>query len=95
MTSHHPFDEADPSQKGEPPSIFDNVLPPILGLIIIAVFVFGISVLGWHERNISSCAEITEREARLSCYDNLAVPQRPAKGAFAPSFSRPLENSPQ
>lgn len=95
MASQHPFDEAGPRRKGESPSIFDNVLPPILGLVVIAVFVFGISVLGWHERNLSNCAEITEREARLSCFDNLAVPQPPAKGAFAPPFDRPQENSPQ
>lgn len=95
MTSHHPFDEPDPSQKGEPPSIFDNVLPPVLGLVVIALFIFGISVLGWHERNLSNCAEIADREARLSCYDGLAVPHPPAKGAFAPSLVRPPENSPQ
>jgi hypothetical protein len=94
LTSHHPFDEADASGKDDPPSIFDNVLPPVLGLIVIALFVFGISAVGWHERNESNCAEIAENDARLSCYDRLAIPQPPAKGAFVPPYNQPSENSP-
>ena len=35
---------------------------------------------------LQHCARIADGLGRLACYDNLATPQQPAKGAIAPIF---------
>jgi hypothetical protein len=42
---------------------------------------------------LSRCSAITDDAARLSCYDRLATPHEPAKGALAPVRIYPPEES--
>jgi hypothetical protein len=70
-----------------------NLLPPILGLIGIGVLACATWALGPTGGGrlgdeLSHCAATADDLARLACYDHLAFPERPAKGAFAPSLTR-------
>jgi hypothetical protein len=71
---------------------FGNLLPPILGLIGIGVLACATWAFGpTGERlgdELSHCAAIADDLVRLACYDHLALPQPPAKGAFAPRLIR-------
>jgi hypothetical protein len=69
-----------------------NILPPIFGLLGIGVaagliWAMGISAAP-PEEALSRCAAIADAHARLGCYDRLAVPQPPQKGALAPFHRR-------
>jgi hypothetical protein len=73
----------------------DNLLPPILGLIGIGALACATWALGLPDatsnEKLSYCAAITDEYSRLACYDDLASPRPPLKGAFAP----PLNVHPQ
>jgi hypothetical protein len=61
-----------------------SLLPPILVLVGVGLLV----LVGWslgltgEFNELSHCGAITNDGARLACYDKLAVPQQPAKGAL-------------
>jgi hypothetical protein len=84
------WDEKDDAYLGGsddgPPA--ENLIPPVLGLIGIGVLVYLMSVFGMPDspssEALSHCAAMTDGHARLACYDQLASPQQPAKGALAP-----------
>ena len=70
--------------KSEQRAVSGNRFPPILVLVGVGLLV----LVGWSlgltgELNeLSRCGAVTDDGARLACYDKLAVPQQPAKGAF-------------
>lgn len=76
---------------------YDNILPAILGLIGIAAVVsvtWALEPSGDRSReDLTHCASIANDRARLSCYDQVAAPRPPAKGAFAPAQIEPSEGS--
>lgn len=76
---------------------YDNILPAILGLIGIAAVVsvtWALEPSGGRSREeLTHCASITNDHARLTCYDQVAAPRPPAKGAFAPAQIGPREGS--
>ena len=65
-------------------AVSGNRFPLILVLVVVGLLV----LVGWSlgltgELNeLARCGAITNDGARLACYDKLAVPQQPAKGAF-------------
>ena len=65
-------------------AVSSNLFPPILGLLGIGALAF----VGWalgmtgQMHGLSHCNSITNEHARLICYDKLAAPRQPAKGAF-------------
>jgi hypothetical protein len=68
---------------------YDNILPAILGLIGIAAVVsvtWALEPSGGRSReDLTHCTSIANDRARLTCYDQVAAPRPPAKGAFAPA----------
>jgi len=67
-----------------------NVLPVVLGLVgigvvVCAVWVFGPQADRWTGEKLESCLLITDDHARLACYDEIATPHQPAKGALVPA----------
>jgi hypothetical protein len=91
-------DEAhDRGSQAEDPPLFANLLPPVLGLIGIgvlacAVWAFGLSD-NYSGEELLRCSAIGDGSARLACYDQLAMPHEPAKGALAPLRLNPPEES--
>jgi hypothetical protein len=86
-----PYDD---DYSGEPsPSM--NLVPPLVGLLVIGVIVYLVSAIGPNDgqagADISSCATIADTRARLSCFDKLTAPPTPAKGALAPFGSQARE----
>jgi hypothetical protein len=84
--------------EGEDWSFFENLLPPIVGLIAIGALAVGVWALGQPGNQLvgatlSQCARIAENQARLACYDELAAPHQPARGALAPSPIHPRDVS--
>lgn len=77
------------------PSPSMNLVPPLLGLIVIGLIVYLASVMEPADRlagsDFSSCATLADRRERLTCYDQLTTPPSPAKGALAPFGSQALE----
>lgn len=75
-----------------------NLLAPILGLIGIGALVYAMSALGLSDSPsadaLSRCAAIADGHARLICFDQLASPRPPAKGALAPFGAHQRERSP-
>jgi hypothetical protein len=68
----------------------DNVLPVVLGLVGIGVVVCAMWASGPGEgggpgERLAPCILVADDHARLTCYDQIAVPHPPAKGAFAPA----------
>jgi hypothetical protein len=87
---HHRVYEGD---EAEDRAASGNLLPPILGLIGIGILACATWALGpihggRFGDELSHCAAIANGLARLACYDHLAFPEPPAKGAFAPSLTR-------
>jgi hypothetical protein len=88
-------DEAhEPSNRADDPPLSANLLPPVLGLVGIgalacAVWAFGLNANYGGE--LVHCAVITNDPARLACYDQLATPHPPARGALAPVRIHPPE----
>lgn len=81
----------------EDPPFFENLLPPVLGLVGIGVLTCAAWAWGLNDKYSReepwNCSVITNDPARLACYDQLAMPQHPAKGALAPVRTRPAEES--
>jgi len=79
----------------EDQAVSGNLLPPILGLVGIGLLACTIWGLGLTESpvqdGLSHCGAITNDHARLNCYDKLAVPHPPARGAFGFLHSNPRE----
>ncbi|MDQ2078814.1 hypothetical protein RA307_01355 [Xanthobacteraceae bacterium Astr-EGSB] len=91
-TSVPPYDD---EFSGEPsPSM--NLVPPLLGLIVIGLIVYLVSVMEPADQpaasDFSICASLTDRRERLTCYDQLTKPPSPAKGALAPFGSQAGES---
>jgi hypothetical protein len=81
---------------GEPsPSM--NLVPPLLGLLVIGVIVYLVSVFAPGDRQAggdpSSCTAIADPRARLACFDQFTTPPTPAKGALAPFGSQARERA--
>lgn len=81
-----PFDDNDFSDHEGSPQV--NLVPPLVGLLLIGVIVYAMSVIGvplaQDDSDPAHCAPIADAPARLLCYDQTATPQAPAKGALAP-----------
>lgn len=94
MTSQDVHDRAD---KAVDPPASAHLLPPLLGLIGIGVLACAVWALGINDNysaeQLSRCSAIAEGPARLACYDQLAAPHEPAKGALAPLGNHPPEES--
>jgi hypothetical protein len=76
---------------------YDNIFPPVLGLIgigalVCAMWAFG-PTDGGSGDGLARCLSIANDQARLACYDHLATPHPPAKGAFAPAQDQSREAS--
>lgn len=87
----------DPGNRSEDPPASANLLPPVLGLVGIGVLACAVWAFGldgnYSGEGLLRCSVITEDSARLACYDQLAAPPEPAKGAFAPVRIYPTEES--
>jgi hypothetical protein len=81
-----PDDHDDRNETEDSPSV--NLIPPLLGLLGIGALVYIMSAFGLPpglgNDDLSHCADIADARARLVCYDQVALPHSPAKGAFAP-----------
>lgn len=81
----------------EDQAVSGNLLPPILGLVGIVLLACAIWGLGLTDSQVqdglSRCGAITNDYARLACYDKLAVPHPPARGALGLLHSNPREGS--
>ena len=89
-------DEAyDQGSESEVRPLFANLLPPVLGLIGIGVLACAVWAWSLDDNypgaELENCAVITDGPARLACYDHLAMPHQPAKGALAPVRTHPPE----
>jgi hypothetical protein len=75
----------------EPGSVWENVVPPIIGLVIIGALACGVWAMkrDVHVTAPWNCARITDDQLRLRCFDELAVHRPPAKGALAPQLQIP------
>ena len=87
---HERLDEANDSLA------YRNVLPPVLGLIgigvVCAMWALG-PIDGGSAEGPAHCVSIADDQVRLACYDHVASPHPPAKGAFAPTQIQPREGS--
>jgi hypothetical protein len=86
--SPHGDDFGDPS-----PSV--NLVPPLLGLLVIGVIVYIMSIVGPADPLASNdparCMSIADGRERLACYDQFTASPSPAKGALAPLGSQARE----
>jgi hypothetical protein len=82
-------------ERSEEQTVSRNLFPPILGLVGIGLLAFigwSLGIAGqWDE--LTRCNAIPDNNARLACYDKLASPQQPAKGAFGFFEQQPHERS--
>ncbi len=94
MTSQ---DVHEPTDKAEDPPVSAYLLPPLLGLFGIGVLACAVWASGFNDNYsgeaLSRCLAIADGPARLACYDRLAAPHEPAKGALAPRRIHPSEES--
>ena len=97
MTSRDKGRDPDiPGNRAEDPPVSADWLPPVLGLagigvLACAVWAFGLN--GHHSGDeLLRCSAISDDPARLACYDQLAIPVEPAKGALAPVRVYPPED---
>ena len=93
MTSR---DEAhDPGNRADDPPLSAYLLPPILGLIGIGALACAVWAFGFNDNypevERMHCAVIASDRSRLACYDQIASPHSPAKGALAPVRIYPPE----
>jgi hypothetical protein len=79
----------------ETAAVSGNLFPPILGLLGIGLLAFAGWALGMTGQSdeLSRCNPIANDQARLACYDKVAVPRQPAKGAFGFLPQDPQERS--
>jgi hypothetical protein len=82
-------DEAhDPGNRADDPPLSANLLPPVLGLIGIGALACAVWAFGFNDNysgvELVPCAVIANDPSRLACYDQIATPHSPAKGALAP-----------
>ena len=72
------------SEPGDQP--VSNLFAPILGLVAIGLLACTVWALGLSDSQVadgvSRCGAIANERARLACYDKLAEPHPPARGAF-------------
>jgi hypothetical protein len=87
--AHDPGNRADDT----PPSA--NLLPPALGLIGIGALAWAVWAFGFNDiysgAELVPCAAIASDPSRLACYDRIAAPHPPPKGALAPVRIYPPE----
>ena len=90
-------DSGTPGNKAEYPSVFTNLLPPVLGLVgigVVACAVWAIGLNGNYSGDeLLRCSAISDDPVRLACYDQLARPHDPKRGALAPVRAYPPEES--
>ena len=78
----------DPGSRAGDPPLSANLVPPVLGLIGIGALAGAVWAFGFNDSysgvEFVSCAAIANDRSRLACYDQIATPHSPAKGALAP-----------
>jgi hypothetical protein len=78
----------DPGNRAGDPPLWANLLPPVLGLIGIGTLACAVWAFGFNDNYSGAepvpCAAIADNPSRLACYDQIATPHSPAKGALAP-----------
>jgi hypothetical protein len=81
----------------EDQAVSGNLFPPVFGLVGIGLLAFTVWALGLPETQVadglSHCGAMTNDRARLACYDKLATPPSPARGALAPFHANSREGS--
>jgi hypothetical protein len=93
-----PRDDSEQLKGADERPVSGNLIPPMLGLIGIGLIALGVWAFGLPDNQsgaLPQCAAITDDRGRLDCYDQLAAPHQPAKGAIAPLHTRPREDSPR
>jgi hypothetical protein len=92
-----PADDSKQANGTEDQTVSGNLIPPILGLLGIGLLACGVWIVGLSDNPssnaFSQCSAIADDRTRLGCYDQLATPHQPAKGAIAPLHSRSKEDS--
>jgi hypothetical protein len=80
-----------PARENLPDS--SNVVTPLVGLFVIALIALVMWGLGLSEGplqvELAQCAAQKDSAPRLACFDKLAAPHQPAKGAFVLFHSLP------
>ena len=84
-----------PGNRADDTPLSANLLPPVLGLIGIGALACAVWAFGFNGSysglELVRCAAITSDPSRLACYDKIAAPHPPAKGALAPVHLSPPE----
>jgi hypothetical protein len=92
-----PRDDSEQLSGADEQPVSGNLIPPILGLLGIGLIALGVWAFGLPDNPsgnaLSQCAAITDDRGRLGCYDQIAAPHQPAKGAIAPLLTRSKEDS--